>query len=97
MLVDLKESYDEKLVDEVWEILKERGMRPKLLQILYDFWIKGQTYQEIGERFGVTPERIRQLHAKGAFRLLHPHYRRPIVALLKEHGVFREKKKEGEA
>jgi RNA polymerase sigma factor (sigma-70 family) len=47
-----------------WHALNQR-----LRELLVMRWLQGYSYEEIGRRWGVSPQRVRQLEALGRYRL----------------------------
>ncbi|MGH9205634.1 MAG: RNA polymerase sigma factor RpoD, partial [Acidimicrobiales bacterium] len=68
-------------VEEILDTLTPRERR--VLQLR--FGLRGgdqRTLEEVGKRFGVTRERIRQIEAKALRKLRHPSRRKRLMALL---------------
>ena len=68
-------------VEDVLDSLRPRERR--VLQLRFGLIDGGQrTREEVGKRFGVTRERIRQIEVKGLRKLLHPSRRKRLIDFL---------------
>jgi RNA polymerase primary sigma factor len=82
----LYEAISKVLKEEVKKILKRTIKDPRELNILKtQFGLDGKrvcTLREMGEKYGITRERVRQLREKALARLKHPAEKRKLKALL---------------
>ena len=68
-------------IDEVLEALSDR--EAKVLKMRFGLnGGKAMTLEEVGQKFGVTRERIRQIEAKALRKLRHPSKRKRLQDFL---------------
>lgn len=67
-------------IDEVLEALSDR--EAKVLKMRFGLGYKPMTLEEVGKKFGVTRERIRQIEAKALRKLKHPSKRKKLQDFL---------------
>lgn len=63
-------------IDEVLDSLSDR--EAKVLKMRFGLGYKPMTLEEVGKKFGVTRERIRQIEAKALRKLKHPSKRKQL-------------------
>lgn len=63
-------------IDEVLDSLSDR--EAKVLKMRFGLGFKPMTLEEVGKKFGVTRERIRQIEAKALRKLKHPSKRKQL-------------------
>jgi RNA polymerase primary sigma factor len=77
---------DVSLQEEILDMLMELSDRERLV-VCRRFGLDGappETLEEIGDRFGVTRERIRQIESKTLVKLRHPNRRRRLAEYLRD-------------
>lgn len=67
-VIEIRPLSKEQLESKIWGLIG-RVTNLREYTILYLFWANGMTYKQIGARFSVTPERIRQLMSKATHKL----------------------------
>jgi RNA polymerase primary sigma factor len=63
-------------IEEVLASLSDR--EAKVLKMRFGLGYKPMTLEEVGKKFGVTRERIRQIEAKALRKLKHPSKRKQL-------------------
>jgi RNA polymerase sigma factor (sigma-70 family) len=57
---------------------KCRGLAPRLQRVLWERYVLGYTLQEVGDRIGITRERVRQIEERAIMVLRHSMLRRMV-------------------
>lgn len=78
----LEESYQEELKRELWDCVDSLGGRqPEVLRMHYQ---EEMTFSMIGQKYGTTPEAVRQIEAKALRELRKPRYNKRLRPFLPE-------------
>lgn len=66
------------VAESINTIIKER-LTPREQAMIYDHYWEGLTYEEMGQKYDVTRERVRQILAKALRRMRHPKWAKSLL------------------